>query len=69
MTDRRSTPSRQLTPEQWGDAADLLDQFATQCEIAFEDHDKDAKAWVRKRLVTLTELADERGAHPRRRKP
>ncbi len=57
-----------LTPEQWDDASDLLDQFAQQCEIAFEDHDKDAKVWVRNRLAKLIALADKRGEHPRRRR-
>ena len=55
-----------LTPEQWQDAGDLLEQFSAQCDIAFEDHDKDAKRWVVGRLRKIMDLADLRGQHPRR---
>ena len=57
-----------LTPEEWDDAADLMEQFMAQCEIAFEDHAPHAKKWCVARLDSLRWLATERGEHPRRRR-
>lgn len=49
---RREPPVRvqHLLPEDWDDVADLLSQFAQQCEIAFENHRPNAKRWLAKRL-------------------
>lgn len=42
--------SHRLSSEDWDDVADLLSQFAQQCEIAFEEHRPNAKRWLARRL-------------------
>ena len=34
----------------WDDVADLLEQFASQCEIAYGDHSIRSKKWLAKNL-------------------
>jgi hypothetical protein len=39
-----------LSSKDWDDVADLLSQFAQQCEIAFEEHRPAAKQWLADKL-------------------
>lgn len=51
-----------LTSDEWQDAADLLDQFAAQCEIAFEEHRPKAKRWCLEMLIKYSLIAAKRAS-------
>jgi predicted amidophosphoribosyltransferase len=64
---KRVVSPRRLNSKQWDDVADLLSQFAQQCEIAYEEHDRSAKMWLAQNLQNQSLKAQARangGAMP-----
>lgn len=60
MTEPKSRNGEGLTEREYDDAADLIEQFQAQCEIAFEDHAVNAKRWVREQMESIRRAADAR---------
>jgi len=58
-----------LTEREYDDAADLIEQFQAQCEIAFEDHAVSAKRWVREQMESIRRAADARTSSRSERRP
>ena len=58
-----------LTEREYDDAADLIEQFQAQCEIAFEDHAVNAKRWVREQMESIRRAADARTSPRPERRP
>jgi len=52
---------KQLNSKEWYDVADLLEQFATDCENAYEDHERASKKWLKNFLLKQSLTAHRKG--------